>query len=71
MPKHGSINLYVNGNQKARYDGQPMTSTSSLTQLLNYAAVFLPFHIIIYSFLHTLVRTVPNPSSHTRRRFRW
>ena len=36
VPKHGSINLYVHGNQKARYDGQPRTSTSTLTQLLNY-----------------------------------
>ena len=36
MPKHGSINLYVLGNQKARYDGQPRTSTSTLTQLMNY-----------------------------------
>ena len=36
MPKHGSINLYVHGNQKARQDGQPRTSTSTLTQLLNY-----------------------------------
>ena len=35
-PKHGSINLYVHGNQKARQDGQPGTSTSTLTQLLNY-----------------------------------
>jgi len=37
MPKHGSINLYVHGNQKAPYDGQPRTATSTLTQLLNYA----------------------------------
>ena len=36
MPKHGSIILYVHGNQKARYDGQPRTSTSTLTHLLNY-----------------------------------
>ena len=36
MPKHGSINLYVHGNQKARLDGQPRTSTSTLTQLLDY-----------------------------------
>ena len=35
MPKHGSINLYVHGNLKARQDGQPRTSTSTLTQLLN------------------------------------
>ena len=39
MPKHGSIILYVHGNQKARWDGQPRTSTSTLTQLLNYANV--------------------------------
>ena len=36
MPKHGSILLYVHGNQKAREDGQPRTATSTLTQLLNY-----------------------------------
>ena len=36
MPKHGAINLYVHGNQKVRLDGQPRTSTSTLTQLLNY-----------------------------------
>ena len=43
MPKHGSINLYVHGNQKARYDGQPSTSTSTLTQLLNYDFLILFF----------------------------
>ena len=36
MPKHGSIYLYVHGNQKTREDGQPRTATSTLTQLLNY-----------------------------------
>ena len=36
MPKHGSINLYVHGSQKARKDGQLRTATSTLTQLLNY-----------------------------------
>ena len=36
MPKHGSINLYVHGSQKSRWDGQPRTATSTLTQLLNY-----------------------------------
>ena len=36
MPKHGSIFLYVHGNQKARQDGQPRTAISTLTQLLNY-----------------------------------
>ena len=36
MPKHGAINLYVHENQKVRKDGQPRTSTSTLTQLLNY-----------------------------------
>ena len=35
MPKHGSIILYVHGNQKARQDGQPRTSTSTFTQLLS------------------------------------
>ena len=41
MPKHGSIILYVHGNQKARLDGQPRTSTSTLTQLLNYVFLVL------------------------------
>ena len=36
MPKHGAINRYVHGSQKARWDGQLRTSTSTLTQLLNY-----------------------------------
>ena len=36
MPKHGSINLYIHGNQKAREDGQPRMFTSTLTQLLNW-----------------------------------
>ena len=36
MREHGSILLYVHENQKARQDGQPMTATSTLTQLLNY-----------------------------------
>ena len=36
MPKHGSIILYVHGNQKSRQYGQPRMSTSTLTQLLNY-----------------------------------
>ena len=40
MPKHGSINLYVHGNQKARQDGQLRTSTSTLTQLLNYIYIY-------------------------------
>ena len=31
MPKHGSINLYAHGSQKARYDGQPRMATSTLT----------------------------------------
>ena len=30
MPKHGSVLLYVHGNQKARQDGQPWTATSTL-----------------------------------------
>ena len=32
MPKHGSIQLYVHGNQKARQEGQPRTATSTLTE---------------------------------------
>ena len=43
MPKHGSIILYVHGNQKARLDGQPRTATSTLTQLLNYDVSFSMF----------------------------
>ena len=39
MPKHGSIQLYVHRSQKARYDGQPRTATSTLTHLLNYGCV--------------------------------
>ena len=39
VPKHGSIILYVHGNQKARYDGQPRMSISTLTHLLNYEHV--------------------------------
>ena len=31
MPKHGSILLYVHGNQKARWDGQLRTATSTFT----------------------------------------
>jgi len=36
MPKHDSILLYIPENHKARWDGQPMTATSTLTQLLNW-----------------------------------
>ena len=36
MPKHGSVNFYVHGNQKARWGGQPRTATSTLTLLMNY-----------------------------------
>ena len=36
MPKHGSINLYIHGSQKAHKDGQPRMATSTLTQLLTY-----------------------------------
>ena len=38
MPKHGSVTVYVHGNQKARYDGQSRTAIvdSLSTQLLNY-----------------------------------
>ena len=41
MPKHGSVNLYVHGNQKARYDGQPRMSTSTLTQLLSTSFIII------------------------------
>ena len=33
MREHGSISLYVHGNPKARYNGEPRTATSTLTQL--------------------------------------
>ena len=52
MSKHGSIKLYVHGNQKARQDGQPRTSTSTLTQLLNYDIVIIDrFYIALFSAL--------------------
>ena len=47
MPKHGSIILYIHGNQKARYDGQPRTATSTLTQLLNYDIKVIPIFSVI------------------------
>jgi len=49
MPKHGSINLYVHGNQKAREDGQPRTSTSTLTQLLNYDSSLIAMFFCLIS----------------------
>ena len=60
MPKHGSIILYVHGNQKARYDGQLWTSTSTLTQLLNYDQAGsdeteMPFKEIENNFEHNVV----------------
>ena len=55
MPKHGSINLYVHGSQKARKDGQPRTATSTLTQLLNYGDIF----ILLFVFLwHIVVKSL-------------
>ena len=36
MLKHGSIILYVHGNQNACWDRQPRTATSTLTQLLKW-----------------------------------
>ena len=44
MLKHGSVNLYVHGNQKAGLDGQPRMSTSTLTQLLNYVNLHAPIY---------------------------
>ena len=51
MPKHGAINLYVHGNQKARLDGQPRTSTSTLTQLLNYGVVHLSYLVLYHHYV--------------------
>ena len=55
MTKHGSIQLYVHGNQKVRQDGQPRTATSTLTQLLNYEAMYLALSTghAMYSALST------------------
>ena len=39
MHEHGSVLLFVHGNHKARWDGEPRTATSTLTQLLNYETV--------------------------------
>ena len=39
MREHGSVLLFVHGNHKARWDGEPRTATSTLTQLLNYETV--------------------------------
>ena len=65
MPKHGSINLYVHGNQKARQDGQPRTATSTLTQLLNYESrcVTGPKHIL---FAGESVHQIIQPGNVTR-----
>ena len=35
MREHGSILLYVHGNQKARKVGKPRLATSTFTQLLS------------------------------------
>ena len=39
--EHGSILLYIHGNQKARYDGRPRIATSTLTQLRKYGGFLL------------------------------
>ena len=63
-PKHGSIILYVHGNQKApSYDGQLRTSTSTLTQLLNYDQAGsdeteMPFKEIENHFEHNITVSV-------------
>ena len=62
MPKHGSINLYVHGNQKARYDGQPRTSTSTLTQLLNYETRVFGVHHFIKDCFQRVQGFHPRPS---------
>ena len=61
MPKHSSINLYVHRNQKARLDGQPRTSTSTLTQLLNYVCTHMHTRIYIHtqSLTHTNTDIIP------------
>ena len=51
MPKHGAIILYVHGNQKARWEGQLRTATSTFTQLLNYEA-----HTGVYVLFYTCAR---------------
>jgi len=43
VPKHGSVNLYVHGNQNR----QPRTSTLTLTQLLNYVLFFVLFVVYV------------------------
>ena len=37
--------LYVHGNQKARWDGQPRTATSTLTQLLDYDIIITTYSL--------------------------
>ena len=55
MPKHGSIILYIQGNQKVREDGQLRTATSTLTQLLNYG-VLVPGHgLLTFFFLSSFL----------------
>ena len=51
MQKHGSIDLYVHGNHKARSAGQPRTATSTLTQLLNYVPCRLVCHVYVCAYV--------------------
>ena len=53
------------GNQKARYDGQPRTAISTLTQLLNSAIQSCLFHLycINYSLSRDTCESVPNKSA--------
>ena len=73
MPKHGSIILYVHGNQKARWDGQLRTATSTLTQLLNYgefsrhASYLFMFSWVTYEMLVWCSPGPPSPPTPTTR----
>ena len=51
MPEHGSVLLYVHGNQGARLDGKPRTATSTFTQLLNSGDVVDVDRIYIAAFV--------------------
>ena len=47
MPKHGSIWLYVHGNQKAREDGQSRTATSTHTHTHTHTHLRTHAHSLI------------------------
>ena len=56
MHEHGSMLLYVHGNHEARYDGEPRTATSSLTQFLNYGWVTVVWILFISRAVNTGTR---------------